>query len=310
LTGTHSYSGLTTVSEGALLINGSLSSAVTVQNAGTLGGTGTVRNTTIDGRLAPGVGIGTFHINGNCTWNGRPSPTMLFELSHSPSDKLEITGALTKGTGTTYQFDFLGTGAGLPNGTVIPLATFASTNFTAANFSHTNLAPGYTGSFIITGGTLQFQISSPTPLQSWRLAHFGTTTDSGDAANFANPDGDEYSNLIEFARDGDPNGSHNDGKMGPDLTTISNLSYFTLTLPVRVGVTFSGSGESSAAVDGIIYRIQGSPDLVDFETTQVFEVTPALAAGRPPLSPGWEYRTFRLSPGSQGFLRLAVTAAP
>lgn len=313
LTGTHSYTGVTTVSAGTLLINGSISGAVAVQTAGTLGGTGTVGgNTTIDGRLAPGTGIGTLRINGNCTWNGHGSPTMLFELSNSGSDKLEVAGAFTKGTGTTYQFDFLGTGAGITNGTVITLATFASTNFTAANFSHTNLAPGYSGTFSIAGGTqLQFQVSSLTPLQSWRLAHFGTTADSGDAANFANPDGDEYVNLLEFARDGDPNSGANDGKMVSKFTTISGTSYFTLTLAVVAGATFSGAGEQvSAAVAGIIYRIQSSTDLVDFTTTPVFEVTPALSTGMPALSPGWEYRTFRLGAGSKGFLRVAVSAAP
>ncbi|MGI8601368.1 MAG: autotransporter-associated beta strand repeat-containing protein [Verrucomicrobiales bacterium] len=312
LTGTHSYTGVTTVSAGTLLVNGSLSSPVSVQTAGTLGGTGTVGgNTTIDGRLAPGAGIGTLRINGNCTWNGHGSPTMLFELGNSGSDKLEITGAFTKGTGTSYQFDFLGTGAGITNGTVITLATFASTNFTAANFSHTNLAFGYSGTFSIAGGTLQFQVSSLTPLQSWRLAHFGTTADSGDAADFANPDGDEYVNLLEFVRDGDPNSSGTDGKMVSKFTTFSATSYFALTLPILVGATFSGAGEKvSAAVGGIIYRIQGSPDLVDFTTTPVFEVTPAISAGMPALSPGWEYRTFRLAADSQGFLRLAVIAAP
>ena len=313
LTGTHSYTGVTTVSAGTLLVNGSVSGAVSVQTAGTLGGTGRVGgNTTIDGRLAPGAGIGTLRINGNCTWNGRGSPTMLFELGNSGSDKLEITGAFTKGTGTTYQFDFLGTGAGITNGTVITLATFASTSFTAANFSYTNLAPGYSGTFSIAGGTqLQFQVSSLTPLQSWRLAHFGTTADSGDAADFANPDGDEYVNLLEFARDGNPKSSGNDGKMVAKFTTISGTSYFTLTLPIVVGATFSGAGEKvSAAVDGIIYRIQGSTDLVDFTTTPVFEVTPALSADMPVLSPGWEYRTFRLGAGSKGFLRVPVSAAP
>jgi autotransporter-associated beta strand protein len=315
LTGAHTYTGLTTVKAGTLVANGSIAGPISVQAAGTLGGSGSVGGlATIDGRLAPGSSIGTLHMNGNCIWNGSTSssPTMLFELSDSGSDRLEITGAFTKGTGTTYQFNFLGTGAGIPNGTVIALATFGSTNFTAANFSYTNLAPGYGGTFSIVGGTqLNFQITAPTPLESWRLAHFGTTADSGAAANFANPDADEYFNLVEFARDGNPHSGGNDGKMVAKLASVSGTSYFTLTLPIRIGATFSGTGEKvSAAVDGIIYRIQGSTDLVEFTTRPVIEVIPALSAAMPALNSGWEYRTFRLDAGTPGFLRVGVNVAP
>jgi autotransporter-associated beta strand protein len=313
LTGTHSYTGLTTVSAGTLLINGSIAGPVAVQSAGTLGGRGTVGgNTTIDGSLAPGAGVDTLRINGDCTWNGHASPTMRFELGDNASDKLNVGRAFTKGSGTNFRFDFLGTGGGIANGTVITLVTFANTNFAATDFSYTNLAPGYTGTFSIAGGNqLQFQISSLTPLESWRLAHFGTTADSGNAANLANPDGDADVNLFEFARDGDPTGGGNDGKMVAKFASISGTSYFTLTLPILAGATFSGVGEKvSAAVAGIIYRIQGSSDLVDFTTTPVFEVTPALSTGMPALSPGWEYRTFRLGADAKGFLRVGVSAVP
>jgi hypothetical protein len=35
--------------------------------------------------------------------------------------------------------------------------------------------------------------------QAWRLTHFGTASETGDAANTADPDGDRLSNLIEYA---------------------------------------------------------------------------------------------------------------
>ena len=164
----------------------------------------------------------------------------------------------------------------------------------------------------IVGGTqLQFQLGSLTPLEAWRLAHFGTTANSGDAADAANPDGDESINLLEFARDGNPKSGAKDGKMVSKFATISGTSYLTLTLPVVAGATFSGAGEQvSAPIAAIVYRIQGSSDLADFTTTPVFEVTPALSAGMPVLSPGWEYRTFRLGTSSKGFFRVAVSAAP
>jgi len=37
------------------------------------------------------------------------------------------------------------------------------------------------------------------PLQQWRQTHFGTTANSGNAADLADPDNDNLNNLLEFA---------------------------------------------------------------------------------------------------------------
>ena len=68
LTGTSDYSGETTVTIGALLVNGSITSATTVNSGGTLGGTGIVGAVQVDsgGILAPGLlnaGVGTLTTN-------------------------------------------------------------------------------------------------------------------------------------------------------------------------------------------------------------------------------------------------------
>jgi hypothetical protein len=86
-------------------------------------------------------------------------------------------------------------------------------------------------------------------------------------------------------------------------------------------VVFSGPGDLvSAAIDGVIYTIQGSDDLVDLTTMTVTEVTPALSAGLPALSvvPGdsgsWEYRTFRtpdaITADPRDFMRAMVEDGP
>ena len=71
-TGTNiSHTGQTTVNAGTLLYNANGSnstSVVTVGAAGTLGGTGIIGgNTTVNGVLAPGAGIGTLTFRGNLT---------------------------------------------------------------------------------------------------------------------------------------------------------------------------------------------------------------------------------------------------
>ena len=74
-----------------------------------------------------------------------------------------------------------------------------------------------------------------------------------------------------------------------------------LTLPVRTGASFSGTTEQvSGLIDGVIYRIQGSDELSNWNLA-VSEVLGAdktsIESGMPGLDGGWEYRTFQ-SPGS------------
>jgi autotransporter-associated beta strand protein len=167
LSGTNSYTGATTVNAGTLRVTGSLdaASAVTVANGATLGGDGTIGGSvtsSLGGRLAPGNSIGTLSVGGNYTWNGSSdgSSTMLFELSNldNSSDRLALTGALAKGAGSTFRFDFQGTGR--PG--VYTLATFGSTTFVTGDFSLTNLGVGLSATFSVSAGQLLLTVSATT----------------------------------------------------------------------------------------------------------------------------------------------------
>ena len=65
LTGASTYAGPTAVNEGQLTVNGSLASAVSVQQQGTLGGSGHVGSLTVNdgGTVAPGNSIGTLSVD-------------------------------------------------------------------------------------------------------------------------------------------------------------------------------------------------------------------------------------------------------
>lgn len=68
LSGADLYAGMTTIEGGILSVNGSLAGAVTVEDGGTLGGTGTIHGLTMaGGTLAPGNSIGTLHVSGDVT---------------------------------------------------------------------------------------------------------------------------------------------------------------------------------------------------------------------------------------------------
>ncbi|WP_437153910.1 S8 family serine peptidase, partial [Serratia surfactantfaciens] len=70
LTGTNTYAGPTLVNQGRLAVNGSVTSDVSVQNGGIVGGSGTVGSLTArsGGTVAPGNSIGTLNVAGNVSF--------------------------------------------------------------------------------------------------------------------------------------------------------------------------------------------------------------------------------------------------
>ena len=67
---------------GTLQVDGILSTTpVTVGAEGTLGGNGIIQtNTSVQGKLAPGDGVGTLSFNAALTWSG-PSTGFLWDIS-------------------------------------------------------------------------------------------------------------------------------------------------------------------------------------------------------------------------------------
>ena len=73
LSASNTYTGATTVAAGRLVVDGSIaSSVVSVQNGGTLGGSGAVGSTTIEsgGTISPGHSPGNLMVEGSLVWNG------------------------------------------------------------------------------------------------------------------------------------------------------------------------------------------------------------------------------------------------
>ncbi|PQP04122.1 autotransporter outer membrane beta-barrel domain-containing protein [Pseudomonas frederiksbergensis] len=95
LTGNNTYRGPTTVNGGLLAVNGSLTSAVTVNASGTLGGNGRIAALTANtgGTVAPGNSIGTLQVSGDVTF--APGSTYAVELSPGSSDQIIAGGTAT-----------------------------------------------------------------------------------------------------------------------------------------------------------------------------------------------------------------------
>jgi subtilase-type serine protease len=94
LTGANSYTGLTTVAGGKLVVNGSQASAVKVEAAGTLGGTGSVAAIDNYGAVAPGNSVGTMTVAGD--YVARPGSVYEVEVDRQGnSDRLAVHGHAT-----------------------------------------------------------------------------------------------------------------------------------------------------------------------------------------------------------------------
>jgi autotransporter-associated beta strand protein/T5SS/PEP-CTERM-associated repeat protein len=173
LSGANNYTGGTTVSAGALRVANASGSAtgtglVTIGAGARLRGPGTIGGSVVaqvGAITAPGDLIGTLTIDGDYTWNGSSdgTATQVFELDNAgnTSDRLAIGGAFTKGAGTSYRFDFSGTGQA---GRTYTLVTFASTTFVVGDFSYENLGTDLTGTFALNGTTLTFSVVSSAPV--------------------------------------------------------------------------------------------------------------------------------------------------
>jgi len=172
----------------------------------------------------------------------------------------------------------------------------------------------YEGTIVVgKDGDVSFITQGPAsaPYTTWIDSFNPPLTNPADRLETADPDGDGATNLEEFGFGGNP-ASGSDSGNGQALTVDADGNSqkdITLTLEVRSGATFSPAGNDliSQLIDGVAYRIEGSPDLVNWDSA-VSEVSP-LGSGSP--SPGYVFKTFRLNAGEglsgKGFLRAAVT---
>ncbi|ENZ5483383.1 autotransporter outer membrane beta-barrel domain-containing protein [Serratia marcescens] len=100
LSGTNTYSGPTLVNQGRLAVNGSVTSAVSVQSGGIVGGSGTVGSLTArqGGTVAPGNSIGTLNVAGNVSFE--PGSRYVVEVGpNGQSDRIQSSGSATIGGG-------------------------------------------------------------------------------------------------------------------------------------------------------------------------------------------------------------------
>ncbi|MBI2512566.1 MAG: ExeM/NucH family extracellular endonuclease [Opitutae bacterium] len=131
---------------------------------------------------------------------------------------------------------------------------------TSATYSVASATPADSGNYAVVvtdyyGSTTSdtVAVSVRTALQSWRQTHFGTTANSGNAADTADPDGDGLTNLVEYALGLDPTAATTTS--APQAGTSAGNWTYTYTRP---------SDRSDLA-----YAVEISTDLVNWTTSGV-----------------------------------------
>jgi fibronectin-binding autotransporter adhesin len=274
---------------GTLRLNGTNTPPVVVNNGATLGGTGSAGNVTVNGTLAPGApdGDGALTTTGTLTVPG----TARFRVyGNGINDRLLASGGATLGGTVTVaigdeeyapasgdSFDLVdGTITGSPTLDLPALEgglTWVTNSFTS------------TGVLSITNG------SGPTNNYASWLTNYPSLT-GPDALGTADPDGDGFSNNLEYAFDGNP----------------------TVGTPALLSVTKSGSDAVFNFVarknppGGVTYDVQSTTDLASGPWGPA-GITPTISTNQSGIliPADYERRQFSVPASGKNFYRVQGT---
>lgn len=241
---TNNFTGATTVSNGAVLVNGALNqSAVQVRQRGTIGGNGSLgAGLTIfsGGSITPGNGIGapgTLTITNALTLSG--GTTNRFDLSDDPTgvtktnDTIRVIGDLNLSGVNTIRVSLLD---GLPGNGVYTLFTYSGNlNGSLANFA----ISGVSGTLTNPPGAIAILVDAlrPPATLTWLGNGVNNIWDTGTNTTWLN-DGvpDKFLFLDDVVFD-------DSGSTAPAVNLIGDQTPNSVTVAADVSYTFGGTGK-------------------------------------------------------------------
>lgn len=306
------YAGNTSVEAGTLVVDNSLGGSQTVKSGATLTGLGIAGAVTVQsgGIVSPGTGVAAL---GASSADLQAGSRYDVEVSAaSTADKLNVSGAVTaNGTVKVTLSGYVPVA-----GDSFDIVDAASiTGAPVFDFSAAVLSAGLvwdTSAFLTTG---TISVITDDPFTAWAQANSVTGGKSGD------DDNDGATNLLEFATNANPKTNGSGARAYGKLHLLAGENVLTLTVAVRKNATFGASGSKQTATqDKVIYNVEASDDLVNWNTVVVSELSPADAAAvqaslpLPALDADWEWHSFRTDDSTaldpRDMIRLSVTAAP
>jgi autotransporter-associated beta strand protein len=175
-TGTHTYTGATTVSAGTLLVNGAIGASAISVTSGTLGGNGLVRgpvNVQPAGRLAPGTSIGVLTISNSLSLSG----VTIMELNAATGTNDLVRGLTTVTYGGTLSLSNLAGTISASNA----FKLFNATTYRGAFAALTPATPGpglaWNTNTLVTDGTLRVVSTAPVPISVGRVTPCAPSSD-------------------------------------------------------------------------------------------------------------------------------------
>lgn len=183
-----------------------------------------------------------------------------------------------------------------PGAAVFADATAPATNVTFSAAGAYVLRLSAANALGETSRTLAVTVAAPplTALESWRLANFGSSTNSANAADTSDPDGDGLSNLLEFSFGSNPNSAAS----APAPTISSDAATSTLRLDyVRAvsalnAVTLVAEWTGSLATQPVVWSASGVTTTIVSDNGTLQQVRSSVP----------------LPPSGARFLRLRATA--
>lgn len=262
LQGTNTFTGPTTISAGRLNLTGASTTAIST-SAGTLAPTG-LASTTGSVTISNG---GTYAIQ----LNGATAGTQYDQLTTSSTVTLGGTLSITAGPNLAPGSTFIilnKTSAGAITGTFSGLAE--NSTFTASGYTFRITYLGGDGNDIVL--TLV-----TTPIEQWRFTNFGSIFNTGVGLDTADGDGDDVSNLIEYATKMNP--AVNDAVPQNVAKSGAVLDFIYTKSKAATDVTFIVEWSDTLLNDWSTAGVSAPTILSDNGTTQQIKVAVPAGSG-------------------------------